>query len=162
MLIRDATADDWPAIWPFFHRIVAAGETYPYALDMSAEQGRDVWMPPPPDRTTVAIDDEGLIVGSAKMNANRQGNGDHVASASYMVDPDRFARGTGRALCEDSLRWARARGFLSMEFNAVVETNVHAVKLYESLGFRITGTQPRSFRHPVAGLVGLHCMHVDL
>ncbi|MFW6724263.1 N-acetyltransferase family protein [Streptomyces sp. MAR4 CNY-716] len=162
MLIRDAAADDWPAIWPFFHRIVAAGETYPYALDMSAEQGREVWMPPPPDRTTVAVDGEGLIVGSAKMNANRQGNGDHVASASYMVDPDRFARGTGRALCEDSLRWARARGFLSMEFNAVVETNVHAVKLYESLGFRITGTQPRAFRHPVAGLVGLHCMHVDL
>ncbi|MEO3766370.1 GNAT family N-acetyltransferase [Streptomyces sp. B5E4] len=162
MLIRDATADDWPAIWPFFHRIVAAGETYPYALDMSAEQGREVWLPPPPDRTTVAIDDEGLIVGSAKMNANRQGNGDHVASASYMVDPERHAGGVGRALCEDSLRWARDRGFLSMEFNAVVETNIYAVKLYESLGFRITGTQPRAFRHPAEGLVGLHCMHVDL
>ncbi|MET9872084.1 GNAT family N-acetyltransferase, partial [Streptomyces sp. NPDC006386] len=28
MLIREATADDWPRIWPFWHRIVAAGETY--------------------------------------------------------------------------------------------------------------------------------------
>ena len=28
MLVRDATPDDWPAIWPFLHRIVAAGDTY--------------------------------------------------------------------------------------------------------------------------------------
>ncbi|MFW6690229.1 GNAT family N-acetyltransferase [Streptomyces sp. MAR4 CNX-425] len=162
MLIRDATAEDWPAIWPFFHRIVAAGETYPYPLDLDAEQGRAWWLLAPPDRTAVAVDDAGLVVGTAKMNVNRPGNGDHVASASYMVDPDRQARGVGRALCEDSLRWARAQGFAAMEFNAVVETNIYAVKLYESLGFRITGTQPRAFRHPTEGLVGLHCMHVDL
>ena len=28
MLVREATAGDWPAIWPFLRRIVAAGETY--------------------------------------------------------------------------------------------------------------------------------------
>lgn len=27
MLIREAVADDWPRIRPFWHRIVAAGET---------------------------------------------------------------------------------------------------------------------------------------
>jgi hypothetical protein len=26
--IRDATAADWPAIWPFLHEIVAAGDTF--------------------------------------------------------------------------------------------------------------------------------------
>jgi hypothetical protein len=26
MLIRDATSDDWPAIWSFLRRVVAAGE----------------------------------------------------------------------------------------------------------------------------------------
>ena len=30
MEIRDATAGDWPAIWPFLHEIVAAGETFSY------------------------------------------------------------------------------------------------------------------------------------
>ena len=28
MQIREATADDWPGIWPFWHRVVATGETY--------------------------------------------------------------------------------------------------------------------------------------
>jgi hypothetical protein len=34
LLIRDATPEDWDSIWPFFHRIVAAGETYAYDREM--------------------------------------------------------------------------------------------------------------------------------
>ncbi|NGO87748.1 GNAT family N-acetyltransferase, partial [Streptomyces sp. 196(2019)] len=34
MLIREATPEDWPAIWPFFHTIIAAGETLTYPLDL--------------------------------------------------------------------------------------------------------------------------------
>jgi ribosomal protein S18 acetylase RimI-like enzyme len=46
-----------------------------------------------------------------------------------------------------------------MQFNAVVETNAAAVRLWESLGFRILATVPEAFDHPTAGLVGLHLMH---
>jgi ribosomal protein S18 acetylase RimI-like enzyme len=46
-----------------------------------------------------------------------------------------------------------------MQFNAVVETNVHAIRLWESLGFAILATVPAAFRHPDHGLVGLHIMH---
>ncbi|MBX6390935.1 MAG: GNAT family N-acetyltransferase, partial [Frankia sp.] len=28
MVIRPAEADDWERVWPFWHEIVAAGETY--------------------------------------------------------------------------------------------------------------------------------------
>jgi L-amino acid N-acyltransferase YncA len=159
VLIREATADDWPAIWPFFHRIVAAGETFPYPFDLDEAQGRDLWLVPAPGRTTVAVDDAGTVLGTANMYANRGGNGAHVASASYMVDPAHHGRGVGRALCEDSLEWARAAGFRAMVYNAVVETNVHAVRLYERLGFRVLGTVPEGFRHPAHGYVGLHVMH---
>lgn len=65
----------------------------------------------------------------------------------------------GRALCEDSLEWVRAAGFRAMVFNAVVETNVRAVRLYESLGFTVLGTVPEGFSHPTEGYVGLHMMH---
>ena len=37
MLIRDATDDDWPAIYPIFSAIVEAGETYAYPLGLSLE-----------------------------------------------------------------------------------------------------------------------------
>jgi hypothetical protein len=30
MIVRDATAEDWPAIWAFMSQIVAAGDTFTY------------------------------------------------------------------------------------------------------------------------------------
>ncbi|GAA3070246.1 GNAT family N-acetyltransferase [Streptosporangium carneum] len=162
MLIREASTDDWPAIWPFFHAIVAAGETFTYPTDLSEEQGRDWWLLPAPDRTVVAVDDSGVVLGTAKMNRNHMGNASHIASASYMVDPAHGGRGVGRALCEHTMEWARAAGYRAMQFNAVVETNVNAVKLYRSLGFEVLGTLPEGFRHPAKGYVGLHIMHCAL
>ena len=59
LLIRDATPEDWDAIWPFFHPIVAAGETYAYDRDMDEAEGRRMWMIGPPGRTVVATDSGG-------------------------------------------------------------------------------------------------------
>jgi L-amino acid N-acyltransferase YncA len=162
MMIREASQEDWPAIWPFFHAIVAAGETFTYPPDLGEEQGRQWWLLPAPDRTVVAVGDDGAVLGTAKMNTNHRGNGSHIASASYMVDPRHSGRGVGRALCTYTIDWARAAGFRAIQFNAVVETNTAAVRLYRSLGFTVVGTLPEGFRHPVHGYVGLHIMHLAL
>ena len=159
MEIRDATEQDWLAIWPFLHQIVTAGETYAYDPDMTEDQARRLWMVGPPGRTVVAVDDGGAVVGTANMYANRPGPGSHVASASFMVDPARAGRGTGRVLGEAMLQWARERGFRAVQFNAVVETNERAVKLWRSLGFTVIGTVPEAFAHPAHGYVGLHIMY---
>jgi L-amino acid N-acyltransferase YncA len=159
MLIRDATDADWPAIWPFLHRIVAAGETYTWPPDVTEAQARAMWLLDPPGRTVVAVDDSGTVLGSAKMNPNHQGPASHIASASFMVDPAYGGRGVGRALGEHVLDWARDAGYRAMQFNAVVSTNTRAVALWRSLGFDIIGTLPEGFRHPAHGYVGLHIMH---
>jgi ribosomal protein S18 acetylase RimI-like enzyme len=49
-----------------------------------------------------------------------------------------------------------------MQFNAVVETNTGAVRLWQSLGFEVIGTVPEAFDDAEAGLVGLHVMHLRL
>jgi len=157
--IRDATARDWPTIWPFLHEIVAAGETYAYDPDMTEDEARRLWMVRPPARTVVAVDGAGAVVGTANMYANRPGPGSHVASASFMVAPAHAGRGTGRALGEAMLQWARERGFRAVQFNAVVETNDRAVKLWRALGFQVIGTVPEAFAHPAHGYVGLHVMY---
>jgi L-amino acid N-acyltransferase YncA len=154
--VRDATPEDWTAIWPFFRAICAAGETYAYPLSLTSEEGRALWMT---GRTSVAVDEDGTVLGSASMYANRPGNGAHVASASFMVDPAASGRGVGRALAEDMIAWARASGFRAIQFNAVVETNAPAVALWRSLGFEVLGTVPEAFHHPRQGYVGLHVMH---
>jgi hypothetical protein len=56
-------------------------------------------------------------------------------------------------------RPARADGYRAMVFNAVVECNTPAVRLWQSLGFQILATVPEGFRHPVRGYVGLHVMY---
>jgi ribosomal protein S18 acetylase RimI-like enzyme len=159
MEIRDATPADWPAIWPFLHAIVAAGDTFSYATDMTEAEARAMWLLDPPGRTAVAVDGDGLVVGSANMYPNHDGPGSHVASANFMVDPDHRGKGIGRALCEDALEWARGQGFRAMQFNAVAETNRPAIALYRSLGFEVLATIPEGFLHPRDGYVGLLVMY---
>lgn len=162
VLIREATAADWPAIWPFFRAIVAAGETYTYPRDLDEAAAREMWLLTPPGRTVVAVDESGTVLGTAKMNPNHMGGSAHIASASFMVDPRHGGRGVGRALGEHVLDWARAEGYRAMQFNAVVETNTGAVALWQSLGFQIMTTLPEGFRHPAKGYVGLHIMYQQL
>jgi L-amino acid N-acyltransferase YncA len=159
VIIEIATDSDWPAIFPIFSQIVEAGETYAYPSGLTSEQARSLWMEPPPGQTVVIRDDDQTILGSAKMGPNRPGRGAHVATASFMVDPAQQGRGIGRTLGDYVIEWARAAGFHSMQFNAVVETNVGAVKLWQHLGFAIIGTVPDAFDHPALGLVGLHVMY---
>lgn len=160
--IRVARDSDWDQIWPFFRAIVAAGETYAYPADLTSQQAQQLWMEQRPSQTVVWIDDDGCVLGSAKMGPNRPGNGDHIGTASFMVSPDARGKGVGRALGEYVVHWHREHGFHGIQFNAVVETNDSAVRLWKSLGFKVIGTVPDAFRSPTHGLVGLHVMYLPL
>jgi GNAT superfamily N-acetyltransferase len=96
------------------------------------------------------------------MGPNRGGRGAHVGTASFMVPASSRGRGVGRALGEHVVAWHRGRGFRSIQFNAVVETNTAAVALWQALGFEILCTVPEAFDHPTHGLVGLHVMLLRL
>ena len=159
--IRPMTEADWPRVWPFFDEIVQAGETYAYPLDLTSEQARELWTMRPPGQTVV-LDEDGVITGSATMGPNRPGRGSHVGTASFMVAPAGRGRGVGRALGEYVVQWHREAGFDAIQFNAVVETNTVAVRLWQSLGFTIVGTVPAAFDSRAHGRVGLHVMHLDL
>lgn len=162
MVIRRATLDDWPGIWPFMHQIAAAGETFSWDRDVGEHDARDGWfrwLKDPRGVTVVAVAPDGTILGSAETGPNHGGPASHVASASFMVDPGHARHGVGRALGEHVLDWARAAGFRAMVFNAVVETNVAAVTLWHALGFEVLATIPEGFHHPAHGYVGLHIMY---
>lgn len=156
--IREYLETDWPSVWRIFQDVVAAGDTYAYDPDWSPEQARDVWVEIPPGHTVVACDGA-QVLGTAKMGPNRPGPGSHVATASFMVARDARGRGIGRTLGEYALRWALEQGYAAMQFNAVVESNHGAVRLWQALGFQIIGTVPEAFEHPALGRVGLHIMH---
>ena len=158
MQIREHTDTDWPSVWSIFREVVAAGDTFAYDSGWTSEQAREVWVVGPPGHTVVACEGP-RVLGTAHMGPNRPGPGSHVATASFMVAAHARGRGVGRALGEYALSWARERGYAAMQFNAVVESNTTAVRLWRALGFETIGTVPEAFEHPTLGRVGLHVMH---
>jgi L-amino acid N-acyltransferase YncA len=160
-MIREARDDDWPGIWPIVHDVVTEQRTFAYDPAMSEPEARRTWLTPPPARVVVALDGD-QVTGTANMYANRPGPGSHVASGSLMVAREARGTGVGRALATDLIAWARRSGFAAIQFNAVVDVNEAAIRLYESLGFVTLGTAPGAFRHPVLGDVGLRIMWLDL
>lgn len=162
MIIRDASDADWGQIWPIVLSVVRTGETYTWDPDAGEDAARAWWLQAPPFRTFVAVDDNGVITGTAKSGPNHGGGGSHVANASFMIDAAHAGLGIGRQLAQHVLAEARADGFRAMQFNAVVENNTYAVRLWESLGFTTLATVPEAFRHPTEGYVGLHIMYKSL
>ena len=158
MEIREARHEDWSQIWPFFRDIVADGETYAYPDDLTAEQAEALWNLGHRAAAVVAVDGE-QVLGAATIGPNRPGRGSHVATASFMVSPAARGRGVGRYLGEYAIRWATDAGYHAMQFNAVVDTNVTAVRLWETLGFETVGIVPEAFDSRTHGLVGLRVMY---
>jgi GNAT superfamily N-acetyltransferase len=161
MIIKEYDEPDWPQVWNIVREVVRAGDTYPYDPDMTEDLARQIWIEQPPGRTVVALSPDQRILGTAKMGTNRPGPGKHVSTASFMVAASARGQGVGTALCRYALDWARSQGYAAMQFNAVVETNTAAVRVYQRLGFAVVGTVPRAFEHPRQGRVGLHVMYQE-
>jgi GNAT superfamily N-acetyltransferase len=161
MEIREALESEWAAIYPIFRAVVDAGTTYAYPAGLTSDEARALWMETPPGRTLVALE-EGDLLGTAKMGPNRPGRGAHIATASFMVNPEFQGRGVGRALGEYVIERARGDGYRAIQFNAVVESNHGAVHLWQQLGFSILATVPEAYDHQVDGFVGLHVMYRKL
>ncbi|MCB0047811.1 MAG: GNAT family N-acetyltransferase [Caldilineaceae bacterium] len=157
MEIREATQDDFDQIWPIFHSIAAAGETYAYPRDITQEQARAQWMDAP--RQTWVIEEAGRILGTYYIKTNQAGPGDHVCNCGYMVAPAARGQGLATAMCRHSQQVARALGYKAMQFNFVASTNDGAVRLWHKLGFATVGRLPRAFRHPSQGYVDALVMY---
>jgi L-amino acid N-acyltransferase YncA len=157
MYIRPATKEDFDLIWPIFHEIVAAGETYALPRDTTKAQALKIWMDIP--RRTFVLEEDGKILGTYFIKTNQSGPGDHVCNCGYMVPSSARGRGLGTAMCEHSQRIARELGYKAMQFNFVASTNESAVRLWSKLGFATVGRLTKAFHHPSKGYVDALVMY---
>lgn len=155
--IVPATREHEDGIWPIFHDVISPGDTYPYDPAMSREEAMDYWFTEK-FHPYVALQD-GQVVGTYLLKPNQPGLGSHVANVGYMVSKASRGMGIGSALCKHSIEKAKEHGFLSIQFNMVVSTNLKAIALWKRHGFEIIGRLPQVFRHSTEGLVDAFVMH---
>lgn len=162
MQIRKADeVKDYDAIWEIFSAVIKTGDTYVFDPNSPKDSLHKYWLA---DNmvTFVAENEKDEILGTYFIKPNQIGLGDHIANCGYMVNPDFHGKGIGKLLCEHSIRFAREKGYLGIQFNIVVSTNTVAVKLWQQFGFEIIGTTPKGFRHKELGMVDAFIMFKDL
>lgn len=97
--------------------------------------------------TGVAEDaDTGKVVGIYILHPNNIGHCGHLCNASYAVASGVRGQHIGEKLVLDCIEQGPKHGFRILQFNAVVASNVHAIHLYERLGFVRLGTIPEGYR----------------
>ena len=157
MNIRLATREDFDQIWPIFHEIAAAGETYAYPRDINRDQAIKLWLDIP--RQTFVFEEAGKILGTYYIKTNQAGPCKHVCNCGYMVSSAARGRGLATKMCEHSQEIAKNLEYRAMQFNFVASTNEGAVRLWKKLGFEIVGSLPKAFNHPSQGFVDALLMY---
>lgn len=160
MNIRLASSDDALSIGSIILPTIREGTTYALDPDLSENEALEYWMGA--DKETFVAEEENTVLGTYYIRPNQFGGGSHVCNCGYMTSSAASGRGIARSMCEHSLRRARERGFRAMQFNFVVDTNRHAIRLWERLGFAEVGRLPGAFKHPTLGFVDALVMHRSL
>jgi L-amino acid N-acyltransferase YncA len=158
--IRKAEDRDAAAIWRILEPIIREGATYTLPWDMSEGEALRYWFGPA--HQVFVAESEAEVLGTYFMKPNQSGGGSHVANCGYMTAPWAQGRGIARAMCAHSLEYAKAQGYLAMQFNFVVSTNERAIRVWQDFGFQIIGHLPQAFKHPHLGYVDALVMHRHL
>ena len=143
MIIREYKSDDMAAMIHIWNEVVVEGIAFPQEECLDMETGTVFFSS---QSYTGVAESEGKILGLYILHPNNVGRCGHICNASYAVASDARGKHIGEKLVLDCLRMGRKLGFRVLQFNAVVESNIHARHLYERLGFIQLGTIPGGFR----------------
>ncbi len=144
MVVRHYNQQDLQAMIAIWNEIVEDGIAFPQEEILDLHTGADFFSAQ--SYAGVAEDDELGIVGLYILHPNNVGRCGHICNASYAVSSSCRGKHIGEALVKDCIKQAKTIGFSILQFNAVVESNIHARHLYERLGFVQIGTIPKGFR----------------
>ena len=143
MLIREYNETDIPAMIEIWNEVVEEGVAFPQEEFLNEKTGTAFFK----EQSYCGVaEDNGSVVGLYILHPNNIGRCGHISNASYAVSSQYRGKHIGEALVKDCLVQSKRLGFGILQFNAVVESNIHARHLYERLGFVQLGTIPNGFR----------------
>ena len=143
--IRQYNIEDIADMVNVWNEVVIEGVAFPQEELLGLDTGAKFFSSQTYCGVAINNEDE-RIVGIYILHPNNLGRCGHICNASYAVASDCRGEHIGEALVKDSMSMGKVLGFGILQFNAVVETNIHARHLYERLGFTQLGTIPNGFR----------------
>ena len=143
MNVRKYTEKDLPEIIRIWNEVVEDGIAFPQEELLDMESGSAFVSG---QSYTGVAEENGRILGLYILHPNNVGRCGHICNASYAVSKESRGLHIGEQLVLDCLKMGKELGFRVLQFNAVVESNIHARHLYERLGFSQLGTIPGGFR----------------
>lgn len=143
MVIRKFQEKDLEQMIEIWNEVVEDGIAFPQEELLDETSGKVFFES---QSYTGVAEDDGQIVGLYILHPNNVGRCGHICNASYAVSSKCRGKHIGEKLVTDCLKTGKELGFRVLQFNAVVESNIHARHLYERLGFVQLGTIPGGFR----------------
>ena len=145
-LVRTATTADLDSLVEIFRAcwLTSYKDILPQSVrdEMSAEKAREMWalsVTPHPERTTFVIEQDGMVVGVARVGTDIS-NSARGHLFSLYVHPDNAGRGLGKLLLRHALASLREKEFKEITL-WVFKNNAPTRNLYSSLGFLETGQE---------------------
>lgn len=143
--IREFRAQDLEDAMNIWNEVVREGLAFPQVEELTLQTADEFFSSQ--SYTGIAQDDEtGEVVGLYILHPNNVGRCGHICNTSYAVKSSKRGLHIGEQLVKDSLTVGARLGFRILQFNAVVASNIHALHLYERLGFTQLGIIPKGFR----------------
>ncbi len=145
--VREYTKEDVEEAVKIWNQVVEDGVAFPQEENLTKESG-DAFFKEQTYTGVAENGETGEIVGLYILHPNNVGRCGHICNASYAVRKNIRGAHIGEKLVLDCIKMAKEKGFRVLQFNAVVASNVHALHLYERIGFTKLGVIPGGFRMP--------------
>lgn len=145
IIIRKYNTKDLLEMIDIWNEVVEDGIAFPQEEMLSEASAREFFE----NQTYCGVAEDnstGKIYGLYILHPNNVGRCGHICNASFAVKKDARGKHIGEKLVADCLAQGKNKGFGVLQFNAVVESNVHARHLYERMGFKGLGVIPNGFR----------------
>ncbi|MDO4841700.1 MAG: N-acetyltransferase [Phoenicibacter congonensis] len=143
--IRDFREEDLPEMVEIWNEVVEDGVAFPQEECLDVDSAREFFSAQ--DGCRVAVLGSGEVAALSIIHPNAIGRSGHIANASYAVSSKFRGLHIGDKIVRDSLEVAKSLGYRILQFNAVVASNVHALHLYERIGFKKIGCIEGGFRN---------------
>lgn len=143
MIIREYKATDLNKMIDIWNEVVEDGIAFPQEELLNAKSGAEFFAS---QSYCGVAEHNGIIVGLYILHPNNVGRCGHICNASYAVSSSCRGQHIGEKLVLDCIENAKRLSFKILQFNAVVESNIHARHLYERLGFVQLGVIPNGFK----------------